>query len=532
MKKTPISILNHIMCLICCEENKNNVSCPYCQFESCRKCAERYLTETTQTAHCMSCRKGWGTNLIFDLFDKRFYDKKYKPHLVNMLIMEEKSHFPELQEAAKEYKKLVEEEEKLRLECETINKEIKKEWKKHEQLRKEYRRLFDPIITTIAELFPEINRKKYQYCRENLHTNFLFTKVEKEKYFAKKEFKVLVKEMETLLKQYRSRAKQLELWKLQRDKSHIRTIQSQRRSTKNNILNGKTTITNKTIYTYPCSVEACNGFLDEKWNCGLCDEKTCSQCFRVKNVQHTCKDDDVESVKLLKKETKPCPKCATFIFKTSGCDQMFCTNCHVAFSWKTLQIENGAVHNPHYFEWLANNAIGFELPLGDGNRCQEDFRLYHIPASKRTGYTYQLVCNIYQKALEVETEWFRRSRNCLPVTPEDLRKNNILFLAGERSEKSWKTTLTRYRKQMDKEQELNSIYRMFRSAVLDILRYYYSQDRTEQFDLKESIVQVVQLMNKNLNRAATLYSTVVVSYLGEYATGFAWTRNYSYAKCS
>ena len=68
------------------------------------------------------------------------------------------------------------------------------------------------------------------------------------------------------------------------------------------------------------------------------------------NNPHVCKEENIKSAEMIKKSTKNCPKCAVPIFKISGCDQMFCTECKIAFSWKTGEIDNGVIHNPHYFQ--------------------------------------------------------------------------------------------------------------------------------------------------------------------------------------
>ena len=50
---------------------------------------------------------------------------------------------------------------------------------------------------------------------------------------------------------------------------------------------------------------------------------------------HTCNEVDKTSFSLIQKETKPCPKCGTRIYKTDGCLHMQCTNCNGKFDWNT-----------------------------------------------------------------------------------------------------------------------------------------------------------------------------------------------------
>jgi hypothetical protein len=77
-----------------------------------------------------------------------------------------------------------------------------------------------------------------------------------------------------------------------------------------------------------------------------------------KDTPHTCDPGQKESVALIIKESKPCPKCGERISKIDGCDQMWCIDCHTAFSWATGAIVNGIVHNPHYYEYLRKQGNG------------------------------------------------------------------------------------------------------------------------------------------------------------------------------
>lgn len=107
----------------------------------------------------------------------------------------------------------------------------------------------------------------------------------------------------------------------------------------------------KNVRMYPCP--SCTGFVNSAtMRCIKCDGEMCSACHMAKPDAHKCKAEDVETVEVLKRDTKPCPKCHIPIHKIDGCDQMWCIECHTAFSWRTLAIETGRVHNPHYNQFM------------------------------------------------------------------------------------------------------------------------------------------------------------------------------------
>ena len=102
-------------------------------------------------------------------------------------------------------------------------------------------------------------------------------------------------------------------------------------------------------------MENCRGFLSSSWKCGLCNSFICPDCHAVKSERqddnHVCDEEVKATIAMIKTETRPCPKCSHAIFKIDGCDQMWCTQCHTAFSWRTGAISSGRIHNPHFIQF-------------------------------------------------------------------------------------------------------------------------------------------------------------------------------------
>ena len=156
-----------------------------------------------------------------------------------------------------------------------------------------------------------------------------------------------------------------------------------------------------------CPGNDCLGFLNKQYSCGACKKHYCSKCLEEKEDNHACDPDILATVKLLKKDSKTCPKCSVLIHKIEGCNQMYCTACHTSFDWKTKNIVTKNIHNPHYYEYLRGRGIR-ERTEGDipcGGLIEEWRILTKIETYKNLPYQimtkdYEIIrrrfLNIYQ----------------------------------------------------------------------------------------------------------------------------------------
>jgi hypothetical protein len=262
-------------------------------------------------------------------------------------------------------------------------------------------------------------------------------------------------------------------------------------------------------FVMKCPVTDCEGFVGTKWSCGLCKTKVCKECReQICEESHTCDENKVLSVKALVKEAKPCPKCAAMISKVDGCDQMWCTQCHVAFSWTTGR-EETTIHNPHFYEWKRRNG-GLEAAGPVGGACMNPMNMLERIATYAWTYDWKTperkLCHFARKVIEVYAHLqlpFQHEIQDIQVDSEERRRIlRVRRLLKEIDDNAWKTFLQRDEKARNKTRQVSDIYTMFVQTCCDLLRPLYNPatDLTlSDVPEKTAILQQLQELTKYAN---------------------------------
>lgn len=322
-------------CSICVDTFNNSVrkkvTCDNCKIDICTKCIKKFLAENVQEPNCMNCREVYTKSFMDRNFSYTYRKTVLKNVRLNVLVAREKQIMPELMHRADAYKQL--------RECETKQRELSKQIDALEvKLDKVYtsRGRLDELLNNNVVNVDTVDTKISDEFMKSITDSIInTTKVQGE----------LEMELNALEMSYD------ENWE------HIRQLNKTYR------YGG----IQKIESVMNCLRTDCKGFLDNDYKCGICHIKVCKDCHEelIEEEMHTCKQENVESVKAIQAETRPCPTCKTRVFKLEGCDQMFCVQCHTGFSWNTGMIERGRLHNPHYFEWLRSKRQQMPREIGD-----------------------------------------------------------------------------------------------------------------------------------------------------------------------
>lgn len=527
-------------CDLCAENinEKNKIACHYdtCGKISCKTCYTKILLENSIEPVCIWCKKVISFRFIAENIKakdlKIFMDKRS-----DTFLEREKSQLPYLQEEAEfmiKEKKFVKRyiEVKKRLHCIDFNfKEVKKELRKllrdlkifscfipvdcyvNDDYYKRMKRIEDSCYICDNDYGEKIICKckkcvcvecnevlkivKKCFCCENQYSE---PKLKKRKTIENiEEISNAIKKKVELNLEYHAIVSELYSIKYGKDYDGTRPEVFMEEKARSQFIK-------------KCPDKECRGYLSTRWKCGICSFYFCVDCHRKKEETHECNEDEKATIQLLKKESKPCPKCEMPISRIDGCSQVWTPCCKIAFDWNTGKIDNGRIHSPEYFAYI-QRAIGSvprergDIPCGEVNEydifmmCPSDFH-------KDIFKLYRLKNHVNNVILP------RLPRNIDELNHRDL---GLKYLISDITEKNWRITVSKREKKRDKNSHLYDIFYTFTTVVNELLRNLINDnDNTIEDKCKifvNSVTNLIEYSNTEIKKINEIYKSKDKTYM-------------------
>lgn len=443
-------------CPICLEnytaKTRQQVKCPFCPAVACKPCQQQSLLNSYADPACYGCKAGWSADFLAANFPLSFRNQTLRKHRRKVLLEREKAMLPAMQI-------FVEAERNVRrIHVKYTEAGVKLQ---EAQMRgKPLAQARDLLDQRLNHLRAErVTLKQYNQYTDEHRANY---RAAKSALIAARAAFVKFQQEEVVPLSQAYSALSAEMWRWQ--------------AIRNGHNEGERATQPRREFIMRCPAEGCRGFLSTAYKCGVCEKSTCTDCLEVlPDGEHKCNPETVESAKMIKRETRPCPKCGTRIFKLEGCDQMYCTmeGCHTAFSWNTGHVVTGRIHNPHYYEWLRRNGGQAGLPMREngeipcgGFPIAWQFTRTVIRSSLPTETKNDLI-EIHRNATEFE----ERLRG-YPARPPALmnKELNVQYLMNELTEEEWQRQMEFAEARFNRKKEIGQILQTLTVAAADALR--------------------------------------------------------------
>jgi hypothetical protein len=500
-------------CQICTEKYtkiRKEIICT-CQFKACSKCIKTYILESPRYPGCMNCNCEWTDDFIIKNLTYSFYSKDMADKVKSLIIEDEKALIPnDMAEAeriknSKKYAtKLAKYKKRKDIAHIAYNSVIT-------NLEKHQNGLFDSRLYFIVDDDPDIISLFYLYDRILIRATDtirreLFNKSIDE---IKVDIKSKINMWKTLLEyfkngkiiHYRDDLFDSEYYtKLPRMLEELEEYYLCYYSCviKQNLIYNNMNISDdlnnvpreRKEFIMKCTKEGCNSLISNKYKCPMCSSYTCKECHV--NIAthddlkvHECDQNTVETIKLIKKETKQCPKCNINITKIIGCNHMFCTNCNTKFEWNSLRIiTRGSFHNPHYSEYKAKGGILREAT---------DIVCGGVPYVRTIGLDPSLKKRLNNLSNGIEHIRINTMRDLPTEDLNKLREIRIKFIIGEYDEKKWKSELFKIRKKCSFNRNMYQILDMYTNCTIYILKNIIIDGVAKSEDYEAQKIELINL---------------------------------------
>jgi len=515
---------------------KKIIECMKCKYKSCIKCTQTFILSQTK-AECMNCHQEYTEDYLRTIFTKSWMTKEYVDWKKSKLEEREKSYLPETVEYIEQEKRknkisiLILETKQKQLLLKTKCKELKQTIKSKESEVKK------------AKKNIELQTIKQEELKE-LKDLFTSSKIEYEKSIS--QYNILKRSIDSYVVRHNiDNSPNYKTYTIEKliefANSLIEIYGSYENSDIYGLLNQSDDLNKQkeSSFIKPCPASDCRGFINNKWICGLCETVVCKDCHEIKgkkkeikeeeeekynNDIHICDPNNIETAKALQKETKGCPKCGIRIFKISGCDQMYCTGCHTAFSWKTGKVETGIIHNPHYFQYLRENNLDIPRfnhpdanPDNRGNNCENVGSVRDIERriiDKTTNITFVQGFTFYDFKLSID-ECIRIRNHIIAYTrdnnfeynPNLNRDLRIKYLNKHITNETWKSTIMRRYKKLEYEKTIHNIKQTLIAVFGDFINNTTLISNTIlSFNYFQPILNFINYYNSEVEKYSKLFN--------------------------
>lgn len=191
---------------------------------------------------------------------------------------------------------------------------------------------------------------------------------------------------------------------------------------------------------------------DAAVRCGACARSTCTACGEeCAAAGHVCDPAALASRRAIRRDCKPCVRCAAPSMRTEGCSVMWCPHCHTFWNWETERIVEArgahAPHNPDHRAFLARGGALRELddvPCGglpDGVAVHHAF-VRDAAAVAHLAYLAPVVIDALGALHEAQR--VLRARFPRAWTEDELfRRARLAFAVGDTTEVAYEASLER-----------------------------------------------------------------------------------------
>jgi hypothetical protein len=477
-------------CSVCCEKytkaKRCKSTCPECDFECCRNCIRTFIMSQDEK-HCMNCSRKWSDETLYKIVLKSWCKK----HLTqkDTKFERHRAQFANVMPIVEYIQSIVNFNEQPEVEYPTIEYIHMKN--SREQMKYFINQLHEHAFDEdfdVERIDEEFISKRICNLRNFYSMRKKYTEYQKE--FDRKE--EIYHDYERKKRYYNNTGGDVrKLFKLYEK--------------------GQLTIPNHTNNTYiiNCFKDGCKGMVDNKGKCAICESVFCIKCFKDKNDDHECLEDDLETARMILEDTRPCPDCSTRISKIDGCDQMWCTICHTVFSWVTGKKQTrGHIHNPHFLEHTRERGMMIR-DVGDhvcgGLPTREEFHNYvqynimpHDIITEDNLYEHYDIFSLFMN------RFLQNKRREL----RDYANNDIEYCAYLLNITSKSLMMSRIDKKEKKRQLLMdalSVYEMFGEFIIDTFRDFVMKFNNETTN--EYYMETLNNFFKRIQDGKMLFST-------------------------